>query len=262
MTTCRCRLRSRRCVLYRLLFLLHASYTLGFRGDVMLMSAAKRPKDSEASLSSFGATSGLVKAIVGGLTDIFVGFSGGGDVKVSSSPVVKAALSLEELQAGVRGEYANNYLWTGDINENLYEEDCTFTDPTLSFSGLTTYKRNIASLQGILDALVFDSQSVLYTCELCEVRELEDSCVRTRWRMLGYLRLPWSPCIDVIGQTAFSYDRDRGNRIVSYDEIWEVEPTQALLQLLRGARRMPTVEGGEGARRAEEGEGAPTFPED
>lgn len=33
----------------------------------------------------------------------------------------KAGLSVEELEAGIRQEYAKNYLWTGDINEGLYE---------------------------------------------------------------------------------------------------------------------------------------------
>lgn len=33
----------------------------------------------------------------------------------------KASLSVQELEAGIRNEYAKNYLWTGDINESLYE---------------------------------------------------------------------------------------------------------------------------------------------
>ena len=49
------------------------------------------------------------------------------------------------------------------------QEDCSFTDPTLSFSGLSTYKRNVGSLQGVLDRLVSDSRSVLYSCELQQV---------------------------------------------------------------------------------------------
>ncbi len=33
----------------------------------------------------------------------------------------KAGLSVEQLETGIRQEYAKNYLWTGDINEALYE---------------------------------------------------------------------------------------------------------------------------------------------
>lgn len=49
------------------------------------------------------------------------------------------------------------------------QEACSFTDPTLSFSGLSTYKRNIASLQGVLNALVINSASILYSCQLQQV---------------------------------------------------------------------------------------------
>eukprot|EP00904_Undaria_pinnatifida_P002753 jgi/Undpi1/12479/HiC_scaffold_5.g02150.m1 len=182
-------------------------------------------------VSEFEQTSGPVKAFVGGLTNLFVGFSAGEE---ESAPVIeKAGLSVDDLEAGIRQEYVKNYLWTGDINEALYEEDCSFTDPTLSFSGLSTYKRNVGSLQGVLDKLVRNSSSELYSCSL----QQENSCVQTRWRMLGDLRLPWGPAIDVVGRTTFSYDPARGNRIFSYDEVWEVEPAVALLQLFRPGRR-------------------------
>lgn len=45
------------------------------------------------------------------------------------------------------------------------------------------------------------------------------------------------PTIDVVGRTTFSYDAGRGNRIFSYDEVWEVEPAEALLQLFRPGKR-------------------------
>ncbi|CAN0121822.1 unnamed protein product [Ectocarpus sp. 6 AP-2014] len=192
--------------------------------------------DSQSTaVSEFEQTSGSVKAFVGGLTDLFVRFAGGDEDSeaLSADTSAKASLSEAELEAGIRQEYAKNYLWTGDINEDLYEEDCNFTDPTLSFSGLSTYKRNVGSLQGVLDLFVRNSRSVLYSCELRQ----EDSCVQTRWRMVGDLRLPWGPTIDVVGRTTFSYDSSRGNRIFSYDEVWEMEAAEALMQIFRPGKR-------------------------
>ncbi|CAM9281205.1 unnamed protein product [Choristocarpus tenellus] len=205
---------------------------------------ASSPTSSNRPLSSYDRTSGPVKAFVGGLTDLFVGWNGRNpSLDVTSPPPLKSALSLLELEAGLEEEYAKNFLWNGDINQDLYEENCSFTDPTLSFSGLTTYKKNVGSLQGLLNALVSDSRSILYSCDLFEASLTwsgwEECCVRTRWRMLGALRLPWSPVIDVTGRTAFTYDTDRGNRIVSYDEVWEIEPAEALLQLFQPGRDLP-----------------------
>ncbi|CAM9722081.1 unnamed protein product, partial [Laminaria digitata] len=130
--------------------------------------------DALKDVSEFEQTSGPVKAFVGGLTNLFVSFSA--DEETSAPGIqnkVKTGLSVGELEAGIRNEYAKNYLWTGDINEALYEEDCSFTDPTLSFSGLSTYKRNVGSLQGVLDKLVRNSRSVLYSCTLQQVRNTQ-----------------------------------------------------------------------------------------
>lgn len=190
---------------------------------------------SSKSLSNFEKTSNPVKAVVSSLTNMFVWISG----EFITDDLVQGAdrdnperspLSVEELEAEIRQEYAKNYLWTGNINENLYEVrlnacicmvkdvssgdhgqknmesspflpiylyvqrshihryllciiacvrdfflsflfqmNCSFTDPTLSFSGIETYKRNIASLQGVLDALVSDSSSILNSCTLRQV---------------------------------------------------------------------------------------------
>ncbi|CAN0546450.1 unnamed protein product [Ectocarpus sp. 12 AP-2014] len=45
------------------------------------------------------------------------------------------------------------------------------------------------------------------------------------------------PTIDVVGRTTFSYDSSRGNRIFSYDEVWEMEAAEALMQIFRPGTR-------------------------
>ena len=125
-----------------------------------------------------------------------------------------------------------NYLWTGDIDPNLYDYDCTFTDPTLSFKGLAVFQRNLANLQPFLNALVRDSEIELYDIALDEPA-LQ---VRAQWRMIGDLNLPWQPTIDLRGRTTFTYGAEDG-RIVDYEEAWELEAGKALLQLVQPGRR-------------------------
>ena len=46
----------------------------------------------------------------------------------------REALTVEQLVEGLKADYVErNYLWTGNIDAELYASDCTFTDPTLSF---------------------------------------------------------------------------------------------------------------------------------
>ena len=57
-----------------------------------------------------------------------------------AEPVIprdRSAVDPAALLHGVREDYeVREYLWTGDIDATLYDEDCVFTDPTLSFKGL------------------------------------------------------------------------------------------------------------------------------
>ena len=131
---------------------------------------------------------------------------------------------------GVRSDFTDNcYLWTGEISAHIYASDCVFTDPTLSFTGLATFQRNLASLKPILDRLLSSRSVSLLDCELRE----DEKCVVASWRMTGQFKLPWRPVLDLTGQTTFSYDPDSGNRVIRYDEEWGISAADALLQLLR-----------------------------
>jgi Uncharacterized conserved protein (DUF2358) len=134
------------------------------------------------------------------------------------------------LRAGVREDLTTNcYLWTGNITERIYATDCRFTDPTLSFQGLATFKRNFASLRPLVDRLLSETDVQLLSCELDE----ESSAVVACWRMTGTFVFPWKPQLDIQGRTTFTYSADKGNRVVSYDETWNMPASQALLQQRR-----------------------------
>jgi hypothetical protein len=66
--------------------------------------------------------------------------------------------------------------------------------------------------------------------------------VVAEWRMVGTLALPWSPTLDLLGTTAFSYDPNENGRVVRYDETWVGGPLAALAQLLQpGPREAPSA---------------------
>lgn len=87
------------------------------------------------------------------------------------------------------------YLWSGQIDSDLYAYDCVFTDPTLSFTGLDTFERNIANLQPWLERLLRNER-----CELLGLELDEGACeVRASWLMAGDVALPWSPHVELTG---------------------------------------------------------------
>lgn len=205
--------------------------------DALRLPAASRShvRMCTGEESTYAATSSPTKRLVAGLTGVVNSAFAllGGDAEEAVRPPRSGEVTPPELLEGVRADYEERmYLWTGDIDENLYDEDCTFTDPTLSFEGLATFQRNLAALQPILTTVVKSPLVELYGCEL------DESCneVRASWRMKGDLALPWQPTIDLKGSTKFVYDPiSAGGRITQYIESWDIEAGAALMQILTPA---------------------------
>lgn len=191
----------------------------------------------EKKTSSYESSDGASKGLVSSLTNLVNVLSGSNRSESSRSANIRikdSPRSPEELMSRIREDYTRkNYLWTGDIDLTAFDNDCTFTDPTLSFTGTDVFVRNIQNLRPIVDALVppGECSSVLLDIQL----DKKKGYVQTRWNMLGDLkRLPWKPRIDVIGRTKFWYKKDanRKYQVVFYDEEWEIPATKALLQLI------------------------------
>jgi hypothetical protein len=115
----------------------------------------------------------------------------------------------------------------------LYCYDCVFTDPTLSFTGLDTFERNIANLQPWLERLLRNERCELLGLELDEGKQE----VRASWLMAGDVALPWAPHVELTGRTRFRYSAERGGRVQEYLEEWDIPASEAVLQLLRPGRK-------------------------
>ena len=191
---------------------------------------ALRGDTDDGKYESYEGSGGAVKAVVGALTALVNAVMRRDDeIEGGINLEDRSPLSLDELRGGIVGDYERCYLWTGDIDPLLYDAQCTFTDPTLSFQGLQTFQKNLANLRPIIDRFVIDYSVILYSCEI------DEACteVVARWRMIGTVGFPWRPKIDLIGKTRFKYASDKGNRIVAYLETWETPAAQVLLNLLK-----------------------------
>ena len=203
---------------------------------------------ASASFSKYDETSGAVKTLVSGLTDIVNAFGVGLDANEAESGMTRkqrrdarafpsVARDPARLALDISKEFTEaKYLWTGKINPEMYDLFATFCDPTLAFVGLDTFERNLKNLQPVLRRAVRDSDIELYACALSED---EPNQVRASWRMTGNLNAPWRPRIDLRGRTTFTfkdYGNDRGCLIVAYKEEWELSAGEAVAQLLRPFR--------------------------
>mmetsp|Transcript_22922 Transcript_22922/g.57488 ORF Transcript_22922/g.57488 Transcript_22922/m.57488 type:complete len:228 (+) Transcript_22922:140-823(+) len=190
--------------------------------------------ESQASPSSHGSTSPLVKGVVSGLTAVVNLFGGAKGDALAAREDTRAPITPERLRQGVEEDFTENgYLWSGQIDPDLYAYDCVFTDPTLSFTGLDTFERNIANLQPWLERLLRNER-----CELLGLELDEGACeVRASWLMAGDVALPWSPHVELTGRTRFRYNSECGGRVTEYLEEWDIPASEAVLQLLRPGRQ-------------------------
>jgi hypothetical protein len=180
--------------------------------------------------SNYADTGNGVKWIIQGLTSFSNLFLP--KVDVPERVYQKTELNPSDVLSGVIGDFENGYLFSGQIDSEIYDEDCVFTDPTLSFRGLSTFERNIKAIKPALDVFVGDSLVVLYDCNV----DTEAKEVKAVWRMSGAIKLPWKPRIELTGNTVLSYDTDRGGRIVDYYERWDLPAAKALSQLLQPSK--------------------------
>jgi len=193
---------------------------------------------SASQLSSYRETSSSVKGIVQGLTSItntiaqvqqsVVKAERANGLRVSSPSSVKA----DEVFRGLEEDFARGYLFSGEINPSLYSDNCLFQDPTLSFTGLQTFQKNIASLKPLIERFVGANAVVLYSLVLSDTKD----SIKASWRMIGALNLPWAPRIDIEGETVYTLSSESGGRIISYSESWKCPPAEALLQIVLPAK--------------------------
>ena len=208
-------------------------------------SAGDDDGTASASFSKYAETSGAVKSLVSGLTNIVNAFGVGLESNEAEEGLTRkqrrdaralpsVARNPAMLASDISKEFTEaKYLWTGASDPELYDLFATFCDPTLAFVGLDTFERNLKNLQPVLQRVVRDSDVELYACALSED---DPSQIRASWRMTGDLNFPWRPRIDLRGRTTFTfkdYGVDRGCLIVAYKEEWELSAGEAVGQLLR-----------------------------
>jgi len=187
--------------------------------------------------ASYSQSSAAVKWLVGGLTSLSNVISINSQAKQQEErSYMKPSLTPNEVLQGIRGDFERGYLFSGLVDGELYAEEATFTDPTLSFEGFSTFEKNIKAIRPLIERFVGDNLVVLYDSSLDE----SSNQVKASWRMKGAINLPWKPVINLTGQTAYRVDASKGGRIVAYDETWNLPALEALLQLLVPAAKETT----------------------
>ena len=147
----------------------------------------------------YGSTSAATKTIVSGLTQL-VNLNGGAKPANTKRPRRFASLTPQQVKAGLADDFRNEYLWSGRITPELYDEACVFTDPTLSFRGLDVFEANLRNLDPWIERFVPSERRRVDLYALA----VDGAAITASWRMVGTLALPWRPRLDLNGTTTYT----------------------------------------------------------
>jgi len=193
-----------------------------------------------------GVTTKILKAVGGGRSggdavvtsdgmDIASVRQGGIDV-VSHECVPPDPGDTKEVIRRLKEDYSvRAYFVTGELTEDIYVKDCRFADPTIEFTGLELWKRN---LKVLVPFLIGPTIELLDIVVLEEGTDAVGTCIEARWILKTELALPWKPDIYVEGSTLYQLRPPLNNQIETHVESWDIDGVQALGMIFLGSKRV------------------------
>ena len=140
-----------------------------------------------------------------------------------------APKSLDETLQRINDDNDRYYFLSGEIDSLIYDEDCIFADPFVSFAGRDRFVQNLENLGSFItkyDAKVLDYSSITY----------EDSMpiIQTKIMVKLELNLPWKPVL--AWPWGVKYEIDPETFVITkHEESWNIEPLEGVKQIFRPA---------------------------
>ena len=132
--------------------------------------------------------------------------------------------TTQETLERIKLDNDRSYFLSGQVDEEIYDPDCVFSDPFVSFSGRERFVTNLANLGSFItnySAKVLNYES-----------DDTSSIVRTKIMVKLELNLPWKPIL--AWPWGVKYTIDPGtNLIVDHEESWDIEAWEGVKQIFR-----------------------------
>jgi len=128
--------------------------------------------------------------------------------------------SLSETLQRIQEDNEREYFLSGDLDVLIYDEDCTFSDPFVSFQGRDRFVANLQNLGAFISA--YSAKPLAY--------KVDGNSVTTKFMVKLQLNLPWKPVLAWPWGVRCEIDPD--TYLVSLHE----ESVSAHVRLLRLAR--------------------------
>lgn len=93
--------------------------------------------------------------------------------------------SLKETTQRIQADNQREYFLSGEVDELIYAEDCTFADPFVSFRGRDRFVENLRNLGSFITK--YSAKPLSY--------DVDGNVVTTKFMVKLQLNLPWKPVL-------------------------------------------------------------------
>eukprot|EP00979_Chaetoceros_neogracilis_P007794 scaffold1674_cov284-Chaetoceros_neogracile.AAC.12 len=138
--------------------------------------------------------------------------------------VTKPPSSAKETLERIKIDNDRDYFLSGQVDGLIYDKDCVFADPFVSFSGRDRFVENLSNLGSFITK---------YNAKMLNYSVSDDGLVvDTRVMVKLELNLPWKPIL--AWPWGVKYDIDEVSFLVTnHKESWDIEAMEGVKQIFR-----------------------------
>lgn len=138
-----------------------------------------------------------------------------GNDKGTSVDLSKPPQSISETLERIQLDNDRSYFLSGKVDKLIYDEQCVFSDPFVSFKGRDRFVDNLANLGSFITD---------YSAKLLDYT-VDATTVKTRVMVKLELNLPWKPVLAWPWGVTYTIDPDTC-LITNHGESWDIEPLE------------------------------------
>eukprot|EP00548_Thalassiothrix_antarctica_P008476 CAMPEP_0194137754 /NCGR_PEP_ID=MMETSP0152-20130528/7597_1 /TAXON_ID=1049557 /ORGANISM="Thalassiothrix antarctica, Strain L6-D1" /LENGTH=182 /DNA_ID=CAMNT_0038834897 /DNA_START=205 /DNA_END=753 /DNA_ORIENTATION=- len=138
--------------------------------------------------------------------------------------------SLQDTYDRIKNDCQNDYFISGKVDAGIYDIDCIFADPFVSFSGRDRFITNLENLAG-----GFITEN--YSTKLLNYETTSNDIVTTKLMVKLELNLPWKPILAWPWGVTYTIDPNT-YLITKHEESWDIDPLEGVLQIFKKPKDM------------------------
>jgi Uncharacterized conserved protein (DUF2358) len=139
--------------------------------------------------------------------------------------------SLDETVKRIQLDNNRSYFLSGQVDKEIYQDDCLFADPFVSFRGRDRFVDNLQNLGSFITK--YDAKVIKYS-DVVARNDNSVPAIETKIMVKLQLNLPWKPVLAWPWGVTYEIDPD-SYLITKHEESWDIEPWEGFKQIFRKA---------------------------